>query len=271
MAYIRKYGETMPMKASVLQAAFDTTAPCAIYAAVFDPIDAYPRNGIARPLDPNIESSGRISDDVLYSAVLDAVGHPPCLVKAATSYIRDVMNNEPFIGVHWRYDYEDWVSRACSGAILTSVEIVCQKVKKIKPIHIAKAIKKSFKAKTSTFYETAFAYIATPPTMKTFKDSIYLELKKLDSKFARPARSVEDYIKDRYQLCWKNEKWNNLYSILSLIEMEIMKQSSLFLYSPRSTWSEKIRLHRVELDQEGNSIKKLEIDVLAEAIKEVGQ
>ena len=261
----------MPMEASVLQAVFDTTAPCAIYTGVFDSIDVYPRNGIARPLEPNIGSIGEIFDDVLYSAVLDAVGHPPCLVEAATSYIRDVMKNEFYVGLHWRYDNGDWFTYICSSSTTQKSKLRCLNMKKVKPVHLAKAIKRLFKAKTSTLYKTTFVYIATPPTLKTFKDSIYLELKKLDPYFARPARTIENYLKDRYRLYWKKQKWNNLPSILSLIEMEIMKKSSLFIYSSGSSWSKKVRVHRVKLNQEGNLVKKFERDALEEAVKEIDE
>ena len=169
---------------------------------------------------------------------MDSIQHPPCIVTAASAYVREVLQDKDFVGVHWRYNKE-W-KRLC---ILNWLKSFCRNLDHIKPAHIAKGIAN----KLGTFVNMTRnipVYIASPPSLKDFKNEVFNELQRFSKLFLKPPKTLLEFLSEKYKSCWEETGWKVIEEIESLCEMEVMMRSSWFFYSAVSSWSENIRSWR---------------------------
>ena len=243
-----------------LKTAFNTNASCAIALSLFKWIDVTPSEQSAFPLNQNV-SLPLLSNDVLFSAVIDAIRHPPCVVNAASEYISQAFSNLKYIGVHWRYDKEDF-GRVCKESW---AKYYCDNMYNIEPKTLAVAI---FNAITSEkIKECIPIYIATPSTLESFANEVYEELSKLNNFLVKPTIKLKAFLSSNYNICWKETGWKITEDIISLSEMEIMMKSTWFFYSAGSTWSEMIRPFRTDTFENNTIVKRFEANVFRLAVK----
>ena len=267
--YTLMYGHVMPADQAVLQTVFNTTAPCAIYALVYNSIKIKPINGYAISMTSLNKTLESISNEGLYSVITDAVRHPPCIVKAAKNYIRDILNNRLYAALHWRYDTDDFIRVACRNSQLVWSKTICADLKKIKPLHIAKAIVRAVQTNSvgvNLTKDVVPVYVAAPPTLKNFVDEVYTKLQQIDKRFIKPSSGIRSYLKSKYSLCWEKHQWKNIEEVVSLTEMELMIGSFWFFFSRGSTWSQNVRFYRIKLDKDKAITNFYEGDILKLAV-----
>ena len=260
-----KYGHMMPADQTILQSVFNTTAPCAIYASVYNSIKIKPIKDYAISMTSLNKTIQSISKEGLYSTITDAVRHPPCIVKAAKNYIRDVLNNRLYAALHWRYDTEDFIRIACRNPQPVWSRTICADLKKIKPLHIAKAIVRAVQTNSvgvNLTIDVVPVYVAAPPTLKNFVDEVYAKLQQIDKRYIKPSSGIRLYLKSKYSLCWEKHQWKNIEEIVSLTEMELMINSFWFFFSPGSTWSQNVRFYRIKVNKDRAMTKFYEGDIL---------
>ena len=263
------YGHVMPADQAVLQTVFNTTAPCAIYASVFYSIKIQPKNGYAISMTSLNKTLESISNKGLYSAITDAVRHPPCIVKAAKNYIRDVLNNRLYAALHWRYDTGDFIRHRCRNLQPVWSKTICADLKKIKPLHIAKAIVRAVQTNSlgvNLTKDVVPVYVAALPSLKNFVDEVYAKLQQIDERFIKPSSGIRSYLKSKYSLCWEKHHWKNIEEVVSLTEMELMIGSFWFFFSRGSTWSRNVRFYRIKLDKDKTITNFYEGDILKLAV-----
>ena len=247
-----------------LKTAFNTNASCAIALSIFRWIDITPSEQSAFPLKKNV-SLPLLSNDVLFSAVIDAIRHPPCVVNAASKYISEAFPKQKYIGVHWRYDREDFGS-VCNESW---AKYYCDNMYNIEPKTLALAILNAITSeKIKKFIPI---YIATPPQLESFADEVYEELEKLNKLLVKPTIKLKAFLSSNYNICWKETGWKIMENIISLSEMEIMMKSTWFFFSPGSTWSETIRPFRTDTFENNTIVKRFEANVFQLAVKEANE
>ena len=257
--FTSQFGHNFPTDEH-LKAAFNTTARCAIAVSLFKWIDVYPNEGVARSLTKDASLSS-IPNSVLYSAVIDSIRHPPCVVSSALEYINEAFSNRKYIGVHWRYDEKDF-GRICKEP-WAKATFYCKNAFKIQPKVLAFAI---YNATDTSTTDSIPVYIASPPSLETFVNKVYEELEKLSEKLIKPSVKLTDFISAKYSSCWNENNWITKGNIFSLCEMEIMINSFWFFFSTGSTWSEMIRPLRTDKDKTGSTVLRYEKSVLDVAV-----
>ena len=250
----RKLGESFFLNSTSLTAEYDTRAQCAIAAGVFDWIKTPQIAKIPISLKANMNYL-EVTDIELMNAISDAIRHPPCIVRIAKDYIRDIFENRKYIALHWRFDRQDWIYSHCRRKNFANQNLrnACLKVKNANAAHVASSIVKALKRKLEiskdTLNQTRIPiYIASPPTTHKFRDKIYKSILKINKHFIKPTLNIAEFIRKQYKQCWKETGWVNLEAMVSLCEMEIMTDSECFFFSHWSTWSENVRLFRLAVD-----------------------
>ena len=254
----RKPGQSFSLNSDSLVSEYNTSAQCAIATTVFGWI-AIPQSAeIALPLKSNVNYLNATNSELI-SAVIDAVRHPPSIVKVAEDYIRDVLKNRKYIGLHWRYDEKDWVSRTC---VSNEWKKTCEKINQTTASHVAEAIVNVIKEERNISKEQTPIYIATPPSLANFVDKVYGNISKINKNFTEPTESIAMYLTKRHQKCWNANGWSIPEQIISLCEMEVMARSEWFFYSVKSSWSSNIRPFRFTVSKNGKVTKLYEKDTL---------
>ena len=254
----------LPPDGEKLRKIFNTQARCAVYMAPhygirissqMNRIYDLPFEGV------NGENIEDMPDTQLYSAVVDAVQLPPCIVVTADTYIREAMNGNKFVGVHWRYDKHDWKALYCKQKKI--YQTFCDDLELITFEDIASAIINTVQASCEKKIRTdaqIFIYIAVPPSLKEFKENLLRILPLLNSNFVRPSVDLASFLTRNFQTCWKSGKWAETEETLSLLEMQVMAESEWFFYSRLSSWSDVIR-HKRARKQNGQNKKNFEASV----------
>ena len=238
-----KLGQRLPPDGASLRAIFNTSAPCTIVTSIFRGIDINLSKNAPYPLE--LDSAANIDavdHSVLYSGIVDSVQHPPCIITAASAYVKEVLQDKDFVGVHWRYD-KDW-DRVCVKPFPSWCKFICDHLDYIKPGHVARGIANTLKT-ADNLTGSIPVYIAAPPSMNDFKNEVYSELYKLNERFIKPAKKLKAFLSEKYETCWRETGWEQIEELRSFCEMEIMVRSSWFFHSAGSTWSENIRPLRV--------------------------
>jgi len=246
----------------LLKTAFNSNASCAIALSLFVWVHITPRYQSAFPLEKNI-SLHSVPNDVLFSAVTDAIRHPPCIVNAASEYIQEVFSNKKFIVVHWRYDKRDF-GRSCNPSIPKAKRYYCDNMHKIKPKTLALGIMNA--TNTIAAESSIPVYIASPPLLEPFVNEVYEELEKLNKNLVKPFVKLSDFLSSKYNTCWNETGWTNKGDILSVCEMEIMIRSNWFLFSGYSSWSQVSRCFRIDTYGNGTIVKRFEANVFDFAV-----
>ncbi|XP_076815120.1 uncharacterized protein LOC143461183 isoform X2 [Clavelina lepadiformis] len=243
-----------------IRAAYNTTAPCALYANPFYTISLKLKDKIAFPLNIIGSRIEEIKDNAIFSAIVDSVRRPKCITEAAEAYIDANIGTDEFVTVHWRYNKEDWL-RTCH---LEKKRNTCEILKNITAEDIANAIVNNLPLmKNSNRSKTIFVYIATPPTLNGFKLEILNHLENITRQIVRRVPTdLNSYLNESgVEKCWKDTHWVSSSEILSLAEMEIMRNSNYFFHSVGSTWSSNIRPLRWKWT-DGKIERKFEASIL---------
>jgi len=242
----------------LIKTAFNSKASCAIALTLFRWLDIYPNEQSAVALEENTPLSS-ISNDVLYHAVIDAIRHPPCIVKAVSEYIQEVFSGQRYIGIHWRYDKNDF-TKLCQ---LPWVKFYCENMHKIQPKELAHGI---ISLMDKVDKSPIPIYIASPPSLESFVNKVYDELEKLYNRAVKPSVKLRDFLSSKYNICWEDAGWKVTENIFSLCESEILINSFWFLFSYPSTWSQMIRPFRTNTYGNGTIGKRFETNVFRLAL-----
>ena len=251
-------------------------APCAIltYAFKFFPamnLELFPIN---KTDTINYNSSlTNASDQILAYAITQALRRPPRIVNAVLRYVEEVLDRQKFIGVHWRYNHEDWAQFCKTRKDEIVLKNICKYSELIQPADVANSINKNFKTEilnNRNLTYTVPVYIASPSDMVGFIEEVYDELAKLNANFIKPEMSFELFLNNNYKDCWTNEEESKNAEIVSLAEMELMAQSFWFYFSASSTWSSNVRPLRIKTEN-NTIINKFETEIfeLAQAEMEL--
>ena len=238
-----KLGHKLPSDGASLKAMYNTTAPCAIVTSIFQEVDVSLSTPVTIALDKKLATNiEKVDGNILFSGIVDVVQHPASIVAAAEEYETKVLLGLDYVAVHWRFDEEDWM-RLCVTPFPNWCKYICENVHDIKPVHVAKSIANKLQPVIDLHNVTQSipVYIAVPTTLDIFRNDIYKELENISLSFAKPAKSLKNFLVENYQFCWNQTGWHVVEEIVSLCEMEIMVHSTWFFYSPASTWSENIR------------------------------
>ena len=230
-----KLGPKLPPDSATLRSIFTTSAPCAIVTSIFNQIDVTINESAPIPSQRNFAANvNTINDNILYAGIVDSVQHPPCIVAAASAYVKEVLQEKDFVGVHWRYN-EDW-KKLCKFPWFQSL---CDRLDVIKPEHVARGIANKLKTVVNLTRNIP-VYVAAPPSINDFRNEIYNKLQKQSKFLLKPPKTLREFLSDKYKLCWEETGWKIIEEIESLCEMEIMMRSSLFFSSVVSSWSKNI-------------------------------
>ena len=260
-----KFNQRVSSDKTILHHAFDTSAQCVIALSAYNWLNIKTQAGLAmsvNEVDLNA-SIPELSNEVLYSIIMNNVRHPPCIVAAALLYVHEVLGDRKYVGLHWRYDKKDWLGLCKNNASWT--KFVCDNIYNIKPINVARTIAQEIYNELQVSNEASASlpvYIAAPPGEEDFVNDVYKELENLNKSFTRPSMSIERFLTSRYGDCWQKHGWTNIPDIISLSEMEVMKNSFWFFHSPGSSWSRNVRPFRSYIDTNGKVKKKFERDII---------
>jgi len=218
---------------------FGTSERCAIYAQPFHSLKMQYGQQHAVPLSSSTKSASRVEDNNLFSAIIEAVRRPSCIVNAASRFVAQVFHGNPYAAIHWRYDKKDWYRYHCVVHYGPKFRNACEILPSITARDIASGVENMLREETSDHFGL-FVYIASPPSVENFTKQIYDSLE-----FLVPLEE-KNYLKNffsmNFQSCWKDlTNFMDVDEIVSLTEMEIMVRSKWFFYSFGSTWSENIR------------------------------
>ena len=273
----KKYQATMkawlkPDEVSIRDA-YHTDAKCAAYTSAWPTVINKLKDGIGFPLEDIPSNISSIPDDELFSAVTDAIRHPPCIRKAALKFVEEVFGGQAYAAVHWRYDQRDWLGRCDRGKAKGTQLQFCEEIRKILPSDIATAIVNALLGqipnKNASISSMHF-YIAHPPALNEFVNEVYQISKNLSTLIQLPSISLKNYLEKNVEKCWKKNRWKNSDDILSLVEMEIMLLSDWFFYAKHSSWSNNVRdLHWTNVNDVRK--KKYEASIFELAIKEANK
>jgi len=238
-----RYGAWIPSDEHSIKELFDTTARCAILTSPFKTVKVKPLKGRVASLDLPPDSPVNISkipDEVMFSAVLDAVRRPPCIVTAAARYVKSVFKGKPFVALHWRYDKNDWLKWHCFANYQATYATACKHLPYITPLDVARAMQKKLFLWNVREPLGQFLYAASPPSLQNFTSQVY-QLFAKDTLVDKRV-TLEAFLERHYDGCWKQSDENIRFDeIISMTEMEILTKSAWFFYSSGSTWSGNIR------------------------------
>ncbi|XP_078484741.1 uncharacterized protein LOC104265698 [Ciona intestinalis] len=259
-AYPHKVDDNTKHEVRNLKAIFNSTAKCVIFLSPFQSLsvsstygrmhhDHYDIPNIAKLTTTNsVETADPYK---LMAAIEHETRRPPYVVKIATEFLHDVMANNSFVAVHWRYDKE-LVSILC---LSKPSDPICNN--SVTPGHLAVGISKVLE-EIAPLHQTKntapFVYIASPPKLKDFVTQVKSSLstkhyyRDLGSQLT-PVLTTADlkkYLDAKYprQACKDLRPTDNEF--LSLIEMEICSASVAFIGSQFSSWTAVIQHYRPE-------------------------
>ena len=264
----KRLGKRFSLDSISLRTEYETEAQCAIAAAVYSWIWIPASANIASPLKPDKNQFNATNVETM-SAIMDAIRHPPCIVKVAKDYIRDILKDQKYIALHWRFDREDWIRVLCKkqNLVYPALKVACPKVHNATAAHVAHSLVQALEkeinmSKNAEIHTPVPIYIASPPTLKQFRDEIYGNISKINKNFVKPLESIMTYLTNQYKECWKDNGWINLNEMFSLCEMELMIYSDWFFFSTWSTWSNNILQFRKTVDKNGNIRKGYEKSIV---------
>nr|XP_026690311.1 uncharacterized protein LOC104265698 isoform X2 [Ciona intestinalis] len=257
-AYPHKVDDGTKHEVRNLKAIFNSTAKCVVFLSPFQSLSVSSTYGRMHHDHYDIPSIAKLTTTSLVETVdsyklMAAIEHetrrPPYVVKIAAEFLRDVMANNSFVAVHWRYDKEI-VSEIC---LTKPTDPICNN--SVTPGHLAVGISKVLKeiAPLNQSKNTApFIYIASPPKLKDFVTEVKTNL--LTKHYYRnlslqltpvlTTADLEKYLDAKYprQACKDLRPTDNEF--LSLIEMEICSASVAFIGSQFSSWTAVIQHYR---------------------------
>lgn len=245
------------MNTNFITKVFNSTSSCAAYLSKHNSLHVnFPEFG--SPLDSNINWKD-VSDNELYSAVLDAVKLPPAIQISAQQFIDKYFHSNNFVAIHWRYDLKEW------GNVYMrqdSSRTMYDNLLNIKPIHVARGIEAKLEDLKLT--NIKFVYIAVMPSLLSFAKQIASNLS-LNVKVG-----CEEFVTKNHLKCLKENNWDKS-EVISMLDMEICSRSFIFFYSYLSSWSNNVQRQRTKnLDKEFKQRgRQLEFSVYSVSLKEM--
>ncbi|XP_039262014.2 uncharacterized protein LOC120338144 isoform X1 [Styela clava] len=225
-----------------VQMYFKTQAKCVVYPYPIFDLRTYNARGkriklhSSKPSKPFYEArNSSLPDDVdLFESILSHYKRPLFIRQIAEHFHRRVINGNPFLSIHWRYNERDFLSefhcnnrdinkKICSQAKSFTIEDFFQKIgEKLDDIE-----KKGF--------NITHVYYAAPPNS-------LLMMKPL-SKLLRENRGIDifsskeliQFLKSEYKNCEFLTK--HFDDIISTTEMEICSRGFAFMGSQGTTWT----------------------------------
>jgi len=223
--------QTLPSD-GILRHLFNTSAPCVFYLSSFEGLDIVPENNFNPANAAITQPPSALNDRMLYSYILDAAQKPLCIKDAARQYIRAAFRDHSYIGVHWRYNKEDWMEFYCGRSDMKNM---CETIKSITVEDVAKAVLEHVPMTLDRIY------ISSPQSEAEFTREL---LQLLRHRFSAPSLNLNSFLLETFQPCWIKAGWVSAGDIISFAEMEVMQHSEMFFYSAGSTWSENTELYR---------------------------
>ena len=250
--------EEFPSDLNEIRKSYESHRSCGVMIfAMSLPIALTTKFPIPAPQSKNLLPLKSVDD--LRFAVTQAVERPSCIVDAAKHYIKEVLGDLRYIGIHWRYDENDFFGGHCNRVqnVKERYAKICKYFFFLKPVTVARAINRAFNTTVNSHVFDIPVYIAVPPSISDFRDEVYQELLQLSERYSKPKVSLESFLLHQYELCWQEFGWTCVSEIISLTEMELMTRSSWFFYAHGSSWSAYARHHRL-FERDGMIYKKFE-------------
>lgn len=238
------------------QATYRSQASCGILASAFNSFPIVNNDNFLShqsKQNSNIEILSNSSNSILIQALTDAVRRPLPVVAAVEHYIKKSLVDARYIGIHWRYDDDDWSGHCRMKKIKPKYQEICDFLPLIKAVDIAAGVKTIYEQtlKKARYHSLPVpVYVAMPSTLNDFGQDVMNELIKMNNDFVRPTIPLKSFLSKNYKTCWRKNKWTNIGEILSLSEMELMHKSSWFFYSKGTTWSRNVRSLRTVMKKE---------------------
>ena len=214
-------------------------------------------------------STTSLNDATLYALSFLSTGLPLLVKNLVKKFVNKYIPRNSWLAIHWRYNLNDWMQH-CSEKKPENefYQPLCSKLKAVLPKDILYAgITVLEQAATHTENDISTIYVATPLNQKTIIDGIeaeYLLIKKQEQrkrkrknkKNNKAINVLTSVTLNNFLETQKHLINDNFYNdVIALVEMELCIESTLFLYSQRSSWSQNVLKERVEkktakLDQE---------------------
>ncbi|CBY23679.1 unnamed protein product [Oikopleura dioica] len=191
--------------------------------------------------------SDRLTPDMrsLMEDVINATPRPPYIKDVATMFIDEIIRQGDFIGIHWRYDLDDWMSINCKDGVQGFMGEKCSQIHSARadPTILARGVAKIVQylgEKGAT--RSKIVYIATPLAEEDMIERINDWLEQNTSIKVLWSRHLQTFFDHFYQNCdVVNRDWLDL---LSLLEQEVVYRSTVFIRSVVSSWSLNVQLQR---------------------------
>nr|XP_039273478.1 uncharacterized protein LOC120347527 isoform X1 [Styela clava] len=192
-----------------------------------------------------------------YKSISPFIRRPVPVKILAKKFISDMMSNQDFLAIHWRYDQIDWNdmckptrpesarkrnAQICELASKLDSEegALLQMGKKIVRYMRKRGLRKAYLAGPPQMNDTIHKLRAKTPGLFTIHDV---------REYAATRRSSTGFFETNY--------------MMSFLEQEICYLSKTFLASPLSSWSQSVLLDRMS---EGRSTFESVLDVLVDGI-----
>ena len=192
---------------------------------------------------------------IVYSLGFIATGLPSIVKTLASKFANDFMNGKPWLAIHWRYNPVDWMAH-CKPVKQSEVDSntnaysdTCNKIENVNAtdiLHAGVNVMDSVKKKIDENLQTI--YFATPLNQKDLISEFESECTKLRKESRKDltvltSTTLKAFLDDHAD-CMTMKDNNVLKDTLALVEMELCIQSTVFLYSVKSSWSANVLKER---------------------------
>ena len=222
-------------------------------------------------------STTNLNDATLYALSFLSTGLPLLVKNLVKEFVNKHVTGNSWLAIHWRYNPDDWMAHCTRPKnIEKNYQEICSRLNAILPKDILYAgITALEQPATHTENDISTIYVATPLNQKTIIDGIeaeYLLIKKQEQrKRKRKNKKNNKAINVLTSVTLNNfletQKYlinDNFYNdVIALVEMELCIESTLFLYSQRSSWSQNVLKERIE-----KKTAKLDQEIVSRAWKE---
>jgi len=209
---------------------------------------------------------------LIYSLGIISTGLPSIVKTLARTFIRDYMNGGPYLAIHWRYNPGDWMVHCTTvdkkHRNNTELGKMCYRMKQLNPkdlLHAGLSVIDQKVGQNRKINNVSSIYLATPLNQKRIIEGFEQEAIRLrksgKTNFTFLTSTALKSFLDEHENCI--EEKSVVKDTLALVEMELCIQSTLFLHSSRSSWSENVIKER-----RGKIYAKFEKDILSLAWKE---
>ena len=190
---------------------------------------------------------------LIYSLGLISTGLPSIVKKLAKKFINDFMKGGPYLAIHWRYNPNDWMVH-CNTVVKknrtkSDLGKMCYRMKHLNPedlLHAGLAAVAKKVGRDRKITNITSIYLATPlnqkPIIKGFEqESIRLQNSRKTNLTFLTSTTLKTFLEE-HEECIKDK--SVVKDTLALVEMELCIQSTIFLHSVRSSWSDNVLKER---------------------------